>query len=115
VVLLDALGERFDGESLAELHERVDERLALLVSGSTRDERAVDLQGVHGNLCRWASEEYPVPKSSIAICTPSCLIAVRRLAVLSTLRMSIVSVSSTVSAPGSRPLSASALSTSPMS
>jgi hypothetical protein len=34
-----------------------------------------------GNRCRWASEEYPVPKSSIAMRTPSCFSAVSRRAV----------------------------------
>ena len=46
LLLLDALGEGLDRERLAELHEGVDQRLALLVALSTRDERAVDLQRV---------------------------------------------------------------------
>ncbi len=58
-----------------------------------------------GNRWRWASEEYPVPKSSIAIRTPSALIAVSRRAVSSMLRIRVVSVISIVSAAGSRPLS----------
>src|ERR1039458_5041157 len=48
--LLDALGERLDREVLAELHEGVQERLALLVVGQSRDERPVDLQRVDGEL-----------------------------------------------------------------
>ena len=48
--LLDPLGERLDRERLAELDERADERLALLGLGEPRDERAVDLQRVDGEL-----------------------------------------------------------------
>src|SRR5271154_4745946 len=43
---LDALGERFDRERLAQLHQRVHERLALAILGQPGDERAVDLQRV---------------------------------------------------------------------
>ena len=46
-----------------------------------------------------------MPKSSIAMRTPSALIAASRRAVSSTLRISVVSVISIVSASGSRPLS----------
>ena len=41
-----------------------------------------------------------MPKSSIAICTPSSLIAASRRAVSSMLRISVVSVTSIVSAVG---------------
>jgi alkylation response protein AidB-like acyl-CoA dehydrogenase len=49
-----------------------------------------------------------VPKSSIAIRTPRCLISVSRRSVCWASRISVVSVISSVSAPGSRPLSTSA-------
>jgi hypothetical protein len=48
VLHLDALGEGLERERLAELHERVDQRLALLVVLQSRDERSVDLQRVDG-------------------------------------------------------------------
>ena len=48
LLLLDALGEGLDRERLAELHEGVDQRLALLVVLQAQDERPVDLQRVDG-------------------------------------------------------------------
>ena len=48
LLLLDALGDRLDRERLAELHEGVDQRLALLVVLRAQDERPVDLQRVDG-------------------------------------------------------------------
>ena len=50
--LLDTLGERLDVECLAELNECVDERGRPFRSGYAADERAVDLQGVHGELAQ---------------------------------------------------------------
>src|ERR1035441_4996034 len=44
LLVLDALGERLDRERLAELDERVDQGLALLVVLQLGDEGAVDLQ-----------------------------------------------------------------------
>ncbi len=45
---LDALGEGLDGECLAELRERVNDRLALLAERQARDKRSVDLQSIDG-------------------------------------------------------------------
>src|ERR1019366_3783958 len=50
--LLDALRDRLDRESLAELNERANEGLAFLVVSEPRDERAVDLQGVDRKLAQ---------------------------------------------------------------
>src|SRR4029077_8368009 len=56
LLLLDALGERLDRESLAELHESVQQRLALLVVSEPGDERSVDLQCVDGELLQLGEE-----------------------------------------------------------
>ena len=96
---LDALGEGLERERLAELHERVDQRLALLVVlPSVMNDRSI-FSASTGK--RWRSAQQrcsPVPKSSIATRTPSFLIAARRSAVSWTLRMRVVSVISIVSA-----------------
>ena len=58
-----------------------------------------------GNWRRYASDEYPVPKSSIATLMPSALTAVSWRAVASASRMIAVSVISMTSADGSSPVS----------
>ena len=57
VLLLDALGEGLDREGLAELHEGVDQRLALLVVFKPEmNERSI-FSASTGKRWRWASDE----------------------------------------------------------
>jgi hypothetical protein len=72
------------------LHERADQRLALLVVFEPGDERAVDLERIDGELLEVGERGVAGAEVVDRNPHPRSLIAARRLAVSTTLRMSVV-------------------------
>jgi hypothetical protein len=114
-LLLDAFAERLQAERLAELNERVDQRCGLFGRRDALDERRVDLDRVNVELAevgeRAVAGAEVVDRNAYA----EVVEPLSRRAVASGFSISVVSVTSSVSAPGSRPLTASAVRTSSIS
>ena len=68
VLGLDAFGDHFESQPVGELDDVLDDEQVLAVALDVADERAVDLERRSAVTSRSVmNDEYPVPKSSIAI------------------------------------------------
>ena len=74
-VVFDALGDDLDPERVTELDHGANERRIARIASEASDQALVDLDQSIASCLRLDNDDEPVPKSSIAIFTPSAFSA----------------------------------------